>query len=320
MSRCQGIVILLLPKKLLPILLLPASIGVVFYYSLSPWWLENLGSFYPYLGFYYLCWSLFALVLGSWKEAAFFFLCAGIWVWLTLPNTLKHKECSQTISLLQFNLFYENTKVDWFVDIVARTTADLLVLQEVSPLHGHKLDSLKHIYPYTYGGQPTVGYPSGQMLLSRQPLYGTNVLTTPNGHKIIQTVWRVREGVDVLVIALHPPSPRNEELWFQRNAVINTAIKLAERSPLETTLLVGDFNLASTTRRYRDISSNFQSVPVNTWPVFLKSWNIPVWPLVALDHLFLSSVEKSARICSRETLSEVKGSDHYPVLTKISLE
>jgi endonuclease/exonuclease/phosphatase family metal-dependent hydrolase len=158
------------------------------------------------------------------------------------------------------------------------------------------------------------------MLLSRKPLYGTNVLTTPNGHKIIQTVWRAEEGVDVFVVALHPPSPRSEELWHQRNAVINTALKLVERSPLETTILVGDFNLASTTRRYRDLSRNFQSAPVNTWPVFLKNWNVPVWPLVALDHLLLTSVNDKNRICSREALTEIKGSDHYPVLTKMSLE
>jgi endonuclease/exonuclease/phosphatase (EEP) superfamily protein YafD len=302
------------------LIVLPAFFLGLFYWATSPWWLENLSSFYRYLGLYFFAIAGLFFVRADYRHTTLCLLIAGFGYFFIFPEERKKKDCARANTLLQYNLFYDNKRLDLFVSRVEEIQSDLLVLQEVSPQHGHQLAALKQTYPFTFGGQPAVGYPSGQMLLSRKPLYGTNVLTTPNGHKIIQTVWRAEEGVDVFVVALHPPSPRNEELWHQRNAVINTALKLAERSPLETTLLVGDFNLASSTRRYRDIARNFQSAPVNTWPVFLKNWDIPVWPIVALDHLLLSVNNNNNRICSREALTGIKGSDHYPVLTTISLE
>ncbi|MDN3685681.1 hypothetical protein QW180_27310 [Vibrio sinaloensis] len=51
----------------------------------------------------------------------------------------------------------------------------MVVLQEVAPEVGERLKTLSDVYPFQYGGQTGVGYPSSQMILSQTELTNMSV-------------------------------------------------------------------------------------------------------------------------------------------------
>ncbi len=115
----------------------------------------------------------------------------------TSPQFINETCDDNYVSVMQYNTYYDNQQLGTFIDFVRERRPDILVLQEVSPQHGEQLKLLKDIYPYQYGGQRRVGYPSGQMILSHSPLYGKNTSTSISGHNIIQVVWRASSEQDV---------------------------------------------------------------------------------------------------------------------------
>jgi endonuclease/exonuclease/phosphatase (EEP) superfamily protein YafD len=159
------------------------------------------------------------------------------------------------------------------------------------------------------------------MVLSKTPLYGMTTHRTAAGHAFISLVWQTRFEQDIMVIAAHPPSPRNQKHWTERNDMLAEIETLTLRSPLTFNLVVGDFNLASTTRRFDQFLPMFHTVPVYSWPLFLKRSNVPSYPFIAIDHLWASNEGSIGNpICQRERVIEISGSDHASVLTILNVE
>lgn len=307
---------------LIAITILPILMGYSLYLFDLNWQLENLAAFVVFIPLYYLLLTAIMLVSRSVKFSLFSF-CAGIISAVTfgaIPMNNSQQECRpDAVSVLQYNTYYDNNQIGVFIDFAREQRPDILVLQEVSPIHGEQLKLLGDLYPYQYGGQRRVGYPSGQMILSRSPMYGMNTVTSISGHNIIRVVWRASEDKDLFLIAAHPPSPRTKALWLQRNEVIEDVRTMAEASPLETVLVVGDFNLASTTSRFNNMLPGFESWPVASWPVFIKRWTLPAKPVIAIDHFWIRNARSDDQtICSRERIRHINGSDHAPIETRFN--
>ncbi|MGR5359369.1 endonuclease/exonuclease/phosphatase family protein [Vibrio mediterranei] len=305
------------------IILFPLLLGCYLDYFDLNWQLENLAAFIVFIPACYLILTIVLIIIKQISAAmmAAVLSVTSLVLFGTTPQFITSDGCDENyVSVMQYNTYYDNQQLGNFIDFVRERRSDILVLQEVSPQHGEQLKLLKDLYPYQYGGQRRVGYPSGQMILSRAPLYGMNTTTSISGHNIIQVVWRASNERDLFLIAAHPPSPRSEALWRERNEVIEDVVDMAQASPLDVTIVVGDFNLASTTERFDQLLPSFDKQPVASWPKFIKRWSIPFVPVVAIDHFWIRRVGGSQNtICFRDSLKQIQGSDHVPVETRFRL-
>ncbi|MCL9776624.1 endonuclease/exonuclease/phosphatase family protein [Vibrio methylphosphonaticus] len=304
------------------VITLPTMLGLCAYYLTNQWALENAAAFIIILPVFYLAVAFALLVFKRRNKASVCVLLMLAWLIPVSPMgfTSTHVCSGQEISVLQYNVYYDNHQLDSFIQYVRKTTPAILILQEVSPTHGEQLKELTALYPYQYGGQRRVGYPSGQMILSQNPLYGRNVVASRSGHRILKVIWRATEDKDIYLIAAHPPSPRTKQLWIERNEVINDVMMEAQRSPLDTTLVVGDFNLSSTTARFAALMPGFQTQPIASWPSFIKRWLLPFQPVVAIDHLWVKGPSINTQICQRQAITQIGGSDHVAIRTDLHLE
>ena len=156
--------------------------------------------------------------------------------------------CANSVSVVQFNLYYENPDVNAFINYLLTKPADLVVMQEVAPEIGERLKMLSDIYPHFYGGQKGVGYPSSQMILSVSPLKNMSVFMTPDEQNIIRGTWYPHNQSAMTLIVAHPTSPRTKELWYRRNALIRTIESLIEIYPSDEVMVLSLIHISEPTR------------------------------------------------------------------------
>ncbi|MGR2668198.1 endonuclease/exonuclease/phosphatase family protein [Vibrio campbellii] len=298
------------------LLFLPASIWLVARQSHDIWWAENLTSIPALLLFAYLAFALVLLVCRHWVKALTAIAISGAFVPFLLPTQITNNQtCENPLTIVQFNLFYENPDINQFINYLLKHPADLVVMQELSPQVGEKLHLLNDIYPFYYGGQRGVGYPSNQMILSRYPLEPVSIYHTPDGQEVIRATWQVDNPITLMTA--HPPSPRTEPLWQRRNALIRTIETLTELYPTSEMIVIGDFNLSAASPRFSKLFSRFQSRPVASWPTLIKGVSVPSFAMIGIDHLWLKSEKTDRQICTRLSTSQPNGSDHRLVTTVI---
>ena len=298
------------------VLFLPASIWLVARQSHDIWWAENLTSIPALLLFAYLAFALVLLVCRHWTKAIAATLIGFASIAYLLPTKITNNQtCENPLTIVQFNLFYENPDINQFINYLLKHPADLVVMQELSPQVGEKLHLLDDIYPFYYGGQRGVGYPSNQMILSRYPLDPVSIYHTPDGQEVIRATWQVDNPITLMTA--HPPSPRTEPLWQRRNALIRTIETLTDLYPTPEMIVIGDFNLSAASPRFDGLFSRFQTQPVASWPTSVKGLPVPAFAMIGIDHLWLKSEKTDRQICTRLSTSQPNGSDHRLVTTVI---
>lgn len=298
------------------VLFLPALIWLLARQYHDIWWAENLTSIPALILFVYFSLALVLLVFRRWAKALTSIVISGAFFPFLLPTQITNNQtCENPLTIVQFNLFYENPDINQFINYLLKHPADLVVMQELSPQVGAKLHLLDDIYPFYYGGQHGVGYPSNQMILSRYPLEPISIYHTPDGQEVIQATWQVDNPITLMTA--HPPSPRTEPLWQRRNALIRTIETLTDLYPTSEMIVIGDFNLSAASPRFSKLFSRFQSRPVASWPASIKELSVPAFAMIGIDHLWLKSENADRKICTRLSTSQPNGSDHRLVTTVI---
>ncbi|MFN1580295.1 endonuclease/exonuclease/phosphatase family protein [Vibrio rotiferianus] len=298
------------------VLFLPALIWLLARQYHDIWWAENLTSIPALILFVYFSLALVLFVFRRWAKALTSIVISGAFFPFLLPTQITNNQtCENPLTIVQFNLFYENPDINQFINYLLKHPADLVVMQELSPQVGEKLHLLDDIYPFYYGGQRGVGYPSNQMILSRYPLEPVSIYHTPDGQEVIRATWQVDNPITLMTA--HPPSPRTEPLWQRRNALIRTIETLTELYPTSEMIVIGDFNLSAASPRFNKLFSRFQSRPVASWPTSIKGVSVPSFAMIGIDHLWLKSEKTDRQICTRLSTSQPNGSDHRLVTTVI---
>lgn len=298
------------------VLFLPALIWLLARQYHDIWWAENLTSIPALILFVYFSLALVLFVFRRWAKALTSIVISGAFFPFLLPTQITNNQtCENPLTIVQFNLFYENRDINQFINYLLKHPADLVVMQELSPQVGAKLHLLDDIYPFYYGGQRGVGYPSNQMILSRYPLEPISIYHTPDGQEVIQATWQVDNPITLMTA--HPPSPRTEPLWQRRNALIRTIETLTDLYPTSEMIVIGDFNLSAASPRFSKLFSRFQSRPVASWPASIKELSVPAFAMIGIDHLWLKSENADRKICTRLSTSQPNGSDHRLVTTVI---
>ncbi|MFN1650223.1 endonuclease/exonuclease/phosphatase family protein [Vibrio rotiferianus] len=298
------------------VLFLPALIWLLARQYHDIWWAENLTSIPALILFVYFSLALVLFVFRRWAKALTAIAISGAFVPFLLPTQITNNlTCENPLTIVQFNLFYENPDINQFINYLLKHPADLVVMQELSPQVGEKLHLLDDIYPFYYGGQRGIGYPSNQMILSRYPLEPVSIYHTPDGQEVIRATWQVDNPITLMTA--HPPSPRTEPLWQRRNALIRTIETLTDLYPTSEMIVIGDFNLSAASPRFSKLFSRFQSRPVASWPASIKELSVPSFAMIGIDHLWLKSEKTNRQICTRLSTSQPNGSDHRLVTTVI---
>ncbi|CAH1564893.1 endonuclease/exonuclease/phosphatase family protein [Vibrio rotiferianus] len=298
------------------VLFLPALIWLLARQYHDIWWAENLTSIPALILFVYFSLALVLFVFRRWAKALTSIVISGVFFPFLLPTQITNNQtCENPLTIVQFNLFYENPDINQFINYLLKHPADLVVMQELSPQVGEKLHLLDDIYPFYYGGQRGVGYPSNQMILSRYPLEPVSIYHTPDGQEVIRATWQVDNPITLMTA--HPPSPRTEPLWQRRNALIRTIETLTDLYPTSEMIVIGDFNLSAASPRFSKLFSRFQSRPVASWPASIKELSVPAFAMIGIDHLWFKSEYTDRQICTRLSTSQPNGSDHRLVTTVI---
>ncbi|WP_159084106.1 endonuclease/exonuclease/phosphatase family protein [Saccharobesus litoralis] len=290
------------------------------HWPLPIWWLENLTSFqfFPLLlWLVVLCcilpWQRFCYsrtlfqhaVKPAWKLPA---ICL-VFLVEALVNILPTQIVSDTalchtkVNILQANWAYHfNAQRD--VETLLASQADLIVLQEVSQASMAKLkNKITQDYPFSANL-----HANGQFLLSKTPLFSAQRLN----QFLTTATWQLPNTQPVTLFTMHPPSPRSASLWHTRNTAFERLQAESDKALFAEQLVVGDFNLASTTGRYKKLSQGWHHLPVVTWPEFglLKYWG------VAIDHLWVSG---SLKVVTRASQA-LFDSDHRAVMSSVCID
>lgn len=302
------------------ILTIPTLVWVSGLLFSNIWWQENILSVTAIPFLFYCLALIFTLFLRNTLQFTFCLPFIFLWGYIhPLDNSKSLSQCPQTLKVFQYNLRYENPSLDPLFYYLQQYPQHLLVFQETTPEHGSFLkESLRTQYPYQFGGQPRVGYPSGQLVLSQYPLFNMKTIATQAGHQIIHGIWHPPTHDPIELYTAHPPSPRNAQLWAERNTLLKTLNDLVEdyidtdnASPAQ--LIVGDFNLSSTSERYQTLFGGFNSQPVSSWPNWSGLWQ---YLTISIDHLW---AHYPLEICKRKALMNMEGSDHRPIVTYLTI-
>jgi endonuclease/exonuclease/phosphatase (EEP) superfamily protein YafD len=221
-------------------------------------------------------------------------------------------------SLLIFNVFQENRKVELCVDTIKRKDPDLVLLVETDRWWKEALDrSLEKLYPHQLGEALDNTY--GIMLYSKFPLKdGVVRYLVDKEIPSIRTLVRLPSGEFFKLYGLHPqpPVPTENPRSTERDAEILVVGKEAKVSEVPV-IVAGDLNDVAwsyTTELFMKVSGLLDPRRgrgfYNTFHA--KHWFLR-WPL---DHIFCS---EHFQLTSMKRLSAM-GSDHFPILISLALK
>ena len=302
------------------LILIPSLLWFLMKQVHSPWWLENISSTpFTILPIY----SVLMLVLISFLtlQQCSIYLLINLIVALCLNNSLSvnNRSCvdSERISFFQFNIKYQHGEVELkpVIEHLIDQKYHLIALQGVSQKSRKQLiDKLSPYFPYFIsGGSEQQQVHSDQLLFSRYAF--TNINYVKNGHSafLITSQWQLPHNA-INLYSLHPPSPRNEQLWQTRNRTLYQLKKGLQSSRRATSIVIGDLNISKHSKRMSSLTKQLNSTFVNSWPHKRYFWA----PLgLAIDHFWVS---KSANICLRERINDFSWSDHYAIKTEIDFK
>ena len=221
--------------------------------------------------------------------------------------------CQNEFHILQFNLSYFSHAYKSLLSHLKSQNYDLIALQEVSPNQGKLLiNKLREEYPYQIGGTPIIGFPSGQLLLSKSPFIEFKIHGAQGENQLISALWQSPNYEPIHLIAAHAPSPRSNQLWQQRNQTLHRIERLFERYNLPNIMVIGDLNTPPNSQYYQKTFHELQDKPVISWP---NIQYLGQFIGVAIDHLLVSS---PLTLCHRETVSELRYSDHFAIFSSVS--
>jgi endonuclease/exonuclease/phosphatase (EEP) superfamily protein YafD len=246
-------------------------------------------------------------------------------LWWILPFTFfwpkEVKATSETkksrqLSIITSNVYTPNRQANALIELVKLHQPDVLVTLESDQWWQDQLKVIETEMPYSVKCPLDNLY--GMHVYSRLPLSEQEICylveqDVPSIHVAIE----LRTGDKVRAHFLHPapPSPTENIESAERDAeLIIVARSVAESE--QPVIVTGDLNdvaWSATTRLFRKISGLLDPrVGRGAFNTFHADYPIARWPL---DHLFHSD---------HFTLSDLRrlpsiGSDHFPLLTKLSL-
>lgn len=229
----------------------------------------------------------------------------------------KDPQDTTYLSLLISNVLQFNIDHAKLLALIDQHKPDVFIALESDSAWQKSLDSISPYYPYAVRIPLSNTY--GMHLYSHLPLADTEVmyLMEPDIPSI-QTKVQLRSGVWVQLYAVHPrpPFPTESDDTRERDAEIVMIGKMA-KATAGGVLVAGDFNdvaWSPSSKLFQEVSGLLDPrIGRGFYSTFHAKYPIFRWPL---DHVFQSSHFKLANM---ELLPDI-GSDHFPIMIKLSYE
>ncbi len=213
------------------------------------------------------------------------------------------------LDVLSANVLWHNRAYGRLLSIIAAQKPDIVVTLEFTPAWRKGLASLDARYPYRLlAPRPD---PYGIGVWSRYPLHGSAIAL--ESATAVDALVSTPQGT-LRLLALHLRSPTNPRKAAERDRQYQDLQLMTRREKLPL-VAIGDFNTTPYSPYFEDwlAGSGLDDVRAGldiTWPTFLPILGIPI------DHCVVNSKVAGA---SFERLAAF-GSDHYPILCRVSLE
>jgi len=233
-----------------------------------------------------------------------------------IPRSAVHAADQTEFRLLTYNLLRSNLNTDATTAIIRESGADVVALQELTPLQAEAFDgSLRDLYPYQ-AFHPQEDF-SGQGVLSRYPIRSDEFWQIHLGHQRIELEI---EGQRIALYNAHPIHPfiGGFPNFYQPGDRASEIEVLLNRTAAESipVLLVGDFNLSDQEALYQQISARFSDAYRQMgWGMGFTYPNMGIL-LARIDYVFHSAAftPLEARV-----LPDGGGSDHLPLWVRLGL-
>jgi len=282
------------------------------------WWVFDLASHFmlPYWMVALLLTSAF-LWLRCWKSAAVAALLLMLVSWqvgpYVLPLAREGPTRDRTYQVLHLNLLHNNSHIEEVSLLIEQSSADVLLLQEVTPRWGSELsESLAKMYPHQVY-QPR-SHAFGIWLLSKHPLHEVQVLPSPTADIPYLTAEIDFDGQRLHLAAVHPLPPMGSARARLRNDLLAKAGgQLADkRGPR---MILGDLNCTPWSPYFKQLTTTAQVRDSGRWRGWAPTWysGLPLLHL-PIDHCLVSD---EIKIHHRKVERWV-GSDHRPLLVEFS--
>ena len=228
------------------------------------------------------------------------------------------------ISILVYNVLYDNTEVEALRDLIREHDPDLILLCEPTQWWLEQLDGLQDDYPYTLHQPQENEY--GKLLYSRLELLNPEVrFLIESDVPSLHTQLRLRSGTLVTFYGLHPRPPgikREDEGGERQDSdardaeLLVVAREVEERGDVPV-IVAGDFNdvgWSSTTRLFQRTGKLLDPRVgrgfFNTFDTRSRLLRYPLDHVFASRHFLLGELRRLPDI----------GSDHFPILVVLDYD
>ncbi len=307
-------------ERLLDFLLATSALGIVSVSALallaeSFWMLELLTHF----RLQFLAIQLPLLVICLWRRR--WFLLASVAPFAAInaavvapywPRDTAAEATADTVELMTANLYGGNHEYSRFVDIAERERPDVLLLLEYNSRWNAAMSSISAEYPHRIIAEREDYF--GMALFSRIPLAEASVIDLL-GVPAIDARLELGVGDTVRFIGVHFEPPMSAREAGQRNAQLDLVGELASAGP-EPLIVAGDFNLTPYSPMLADWLERTGLRDARRGRGFGMSWPVSLPVLgIPLDHFLVSE----DFLVDAHYYGAAFGSDHYPVVTRLSL-
>ncbi|HET8808150.1 MAG TPA: endonuclease/exonuclease/phosphatase family protein [Methylophaga sp.] len=241
----------------------------------------------------------------------------------------QHDNDANRISLLIYNLRYDNREVEALRDLIRKKDPDLILLSETTPWWFEQLQDLEQEYPYKIEQPQRNHY--GMLLYSRLALVNPQIrfLVEPEIPSF-RTQVRLRSADLVTFYGVHPrppglklPEDEVEEDGEERadadmrDAELMMVAKEVKKLGDVPVIVAGDFNdvaWSHTTHLFQRIGGLLDPRVgrglLNTFDTRSRLFRYPLGHAFASQHFFLVELERLPDI----------GSDHFPLFVVFDLD
>lgn len=252
-------------------------------------------------------------------SGTFALLCALL-PFLFLPPTAS-ATVGTPFTVVTANVYVDNPDPADFLSLPSILNADILVLQEMTPLWQ---DALATSGRWSFESSRALDANSDMKLLSRFPILSTKTISpdsTDTGGRFAVRYELLLGDATLIVYAVHPQTPRSPRMWRERSAYLRDlgeALRSERRNA--AVVVAGDWNTPSWSPFFNDMSSltGYKSTESRWWPrptrfsLKFESWTQLGTPI---DRIVVSPAVGLKSLTTGPTF----GSNHLPVVAKLTI-
>ena len=286
-------------------------------------WLADLANFIrPHLLVAGVCLLVLGLIVASRGTRIGGVIAVGTailpFAWLPVPApTLE----GQAFTLVSANVLNQNRNPAPFLALPDVVAADVLVLQEVTPLWQNALVE-SELWQHESGRDLRAN--SDMKVLSRFPILDERLVfadsTDTGGRHAVRLELSV-EDRRVVLYAVHPQTPRRPAMWRERQAYLRDLVASIETEPADAAVIVaGDWNTPPWSPFFTDflVSTGYLTTESRWWPLptrFSTRFGNITQAGTPIDRVVLSPNVRLVDI----TIGPRFGSNHLPVIARLSV-